>query len=80
MANIPQFTKLNDMDLYDDELSQALTNAIGPNGFEVSTLSTDDIDTILSDSPNGTIWYDSTRNKFLGKENGILVSFNTTAL
>lgn len=80
MANIPQFTKVNDMDLYDDELSQALTNAIGPEGFEISTLSTGDIDSILADTPNGTMWYDSTRNKFVGKENSILVSFNTTAL
>ncbi len=80
MANIPQYTASNNQQLYNDDLSQALQAAIGTNGFEISLLSSEEIDKIFSGSQNGTVWYDTTRNKFLAKENGTLVSFNTTAI
>lgn len=80
MANIPQFTTSNNPELYNDNLSQVLQESIGLNGYQISQLSSDDINNIFSSSINGTIWYDTTRNKFLAKENNVLVSFNTTAI
>ena len=80
MANIPQFTKQNNIDFYSDELSQALTGAIGPNGFEISDLSSDQIDQIFPDSKEGTIWWDTTRSRWVGNKSGTLVGIVTESL
>ena len=80
MANIPSFTMHNNMMLYNDELSQSLQGAIGKNGFEISDLSSDQIDSIFSDSKDGTIWWDTTRERWVGNKAGTLVGIVTENL
>lgn len=80
MANIPTFTRHNDPTLYNDELSQSLQGAIGKNGFEISPLTSDQIDSIFTDSEDGTVWWDSTRERWVGNKAGTLVGIVTENL
>lgn len=80
MAEIPTYTKNGDQGLFNDELNQALKGAIGINGFEISGLSSDQINSILSQSKDGTIWRNTTTMEWWGNDNGTLVKFSTTAV
>lgn len=48
---------------YNDQLNQALSNGIGPNGFTVSILTTAQIAEVEPNVPNGTTWFNSTLGK-----------------
>lgn len=60
------------MQLYNDELNQALQRGLSDNGWTVPQLTTAQITEISPDMPNGTIWYDSTTNQLKGKINGVV--------
>lgn len=64
---------------------QQMQRNLSDDGFVIPSQSTTAIQNIVSGSnPNakgpGTIWYDTTLNKFVGNENGVLVYFNTTPI
>jgi hypothetical protein len=80
MANIPTFTAHNNPTLYNDELSQSLQGAIGKNGFKISELTSDQIDSIFSESEDGTIWWDTDRGRWVGNRSGALVGIVTESL
>lgn len=68
-----------------DIMLQQMQISISDDGFAIPPQTTSSIQNIVnSNNPNakgpGTIWYDTTVNKFVGNENGILVTFNTTSL
>lgn len=60
------------MQLYNDELNQALQNGLSDNGWTVPQLTTTQITQIATSMPNGTLWYDSTTNQLKGKINGVV--------
>jgi len=80
MANIPSWAPYQNEQLFWDHFSRSINSAIGTNGFSVSSLTTDQINSALTTSPSGTIWWNSTANQWWGNKNGTLVSFNTTAV
>lgn len=61
------------MQLYNDELNQALQNGLSNNGWTVPQLTTTQISNIQSQMPNGTLWYDTNTNELKGKINGVVV-------
>lgn len=66
-----------------DILLQQMQLSLSNNGFVIPSQTTAAIQNIVSgNNPKGagTIWYDTTLNKFVGNENGTLVSFNTTPI
>lgn len=58
------------MQLYNDELNQALQNGLSDNGWTVPQLTTAQITQIATQMPNGTLWYDVDTNQLKGKING----------
>lgn len=66
-----------------DIMLQQMQLSLSNNGFVIPSQTTEAIQNIISgNNPRGpgTIWYDTTLNKFVGNENGTLVSFNTTPI
>lgn len=68
-----------------DVLTQQMQLSLSNDGFVMPSQTTTDIKNISNPSNpnargNGTIWYDTTLNKYVGKENGTLVVFTTTPL
>lgn len=66
-----------------DILLQQMQISLSNNGFVMPSQTTAAIQNIISgNNPRGpgTIWYDTTLNKFVGNENGTLVAFNTTPI
>ncbi len=64
---------------------QQMQRSLSDDGFVIPSQTTTAIQNIVSPSnPNakgpGTMWYDSTLNKYVGNENGTLVIFATTPL
>lgn len=93
MYQIPSFIRITWIDKngnltaeaeqYNDQLNQYLQKVIPASGFEIPPNTTQDINNFSNPSnpnakPDGTIWYDSDINKYKGKENGVIVVFNTT--
>jgi hypothetical protein len=80
--NIPTFARVqfvqgdgyltSAMQLYNDELNQALQNGLSDNGWTVPQLTTTQITNVASTMPNGTLWYDTTTNQLKGKINGVV--------
>jgi hypothetical protein len=68
MANIPPFINVQftnkegyltpAMQFYNDQLNQALANAIGANGFQNTQATTAQITAIEPEVPVGTVWFD----------------------
>lgn len=74
-----------DYQQYQDNLNQQMQKDLSDDGFVIPVRTTDEIQNIadpssLNSKPDGTIWYSSTDNKYIGKENGVLVIFSTTPL
>lgn len=68
-----------------DILLQQMQINLSDDGYVLPQQTTDAINGIVNPSNpnakgNGTIWYDTTLNKFVGLENNILVSFDTTPI
>ena len=73
------------MQNYFDNLNQQMQRNLSEDGFVIPPRSTTQIQAITDPAnPNargvGTIWYDTTLNKFVGNENGVLVSFSTVPI
>lgn len=73
------------MQQFMDTLMQQLQANFSNDGMVIPKQTTANIQYISDPSnPNGlgvgTVWYDTTLNKFVGNENGTLVSFNTTPI
>lgn len=60
------------MQLYNDELNQAMQNGLSDNGWTVPQLTTAQITAVSSLMPNGTLWYDTDTNQLKGKINGVV--------
>lgn len=66
-----------------DILLQQMQLSLSNDGFVIPSQTTATIQNIITgNNPKGpgTIWYDTTLNKFVGNENGRLVVFNTTPI
>ena len=68
-----------DMQMYNDELNQALKNGLSNNGWTVPQISAADLVKVSTQMPDGTIWYETTNNVFVGKVNGTLMKFTMAA-
>ena len=70
---------------YQDNLNQQMQKCLSDDGFVIPARTTDEIRHIAAADtyngrPDGTIWYDSNTNQWVGRANGILVVFTTTPL
>jgi len=70
----------SEMQLFLDQLIQALQGALSDNGWTIPPISAANLVLLEANKPmpNGTIWYESTANEWVGKQNGSLVKFTTT--
>jgi hypothetical protein len=75
------FYLTNPVEMYNDELNQAMQNGLSDNGWTVPQLKSADIVKISSEMPDGTLWYatDATPPCYVGKISNVLVKFTTTA-
>lgn len=67
------------LDYYHAEVNQTLRTWLSSNGWTMPPLTQAQITTIAPSMPNGSIWYDSTNDVYVGKQAGSLVKFTTTA-
>lgn len=65
------------MQIYNDELNQALQRGLSDNGWTVPQISAANLVKIAPSMPDGTIWYESDAKEWVGKQNGSLVKFTT---
>lgn len=68
-----------------DVLNNQMQQCLSDDGFIIPSRTSSEIIQITNPSNpsgrgNGTIWYATDLNKFVGLQNGILVSFNTTPI
>jgi hypothetical protein len=66
-----------------DIMLQQMQLTLSNDGFVIPSQTTTAIQNIVTgNNPKGpgTIWYDTTLNQFVGNQNGVLVSFNTTPI
>jgi hypothetical protein len=82
--SVQQFVKndgflTSEMQIYNDQLNQALQNGLSDNGWTVPQITATNLATIAPNMPDGTIWYDSTNHEFVGKVNGTLMKFTMAA-
>jgi len=70
--NIPAFNTAQNNDYYNDELSQALVNGLGENGFTITQQSNDNITTIAETAPSGTMLYNTDSNELQVIVNGVV--------
>lgn len=75
MANIPVFDGNVSDQYYHSQLNGSLNSKISDNGFVIPPQTTASATSLLSSQPNGTMWYDSENNRWLGNKNGVLVEF-----
>lgn len=89
--NIPvfsnyQWTKKENGDLtenaqmYMDELNNSMQVSLSDNGWTTPQNTTEQIDTIQSQMPNGTMWYDTTTNKMVIKAGGNKFALDMTPI
>lgn len=67
------------MQIYHDQLNQALQNGLSDNGWTVPQISAANLVLVEPKMPNGTIWYVTDSNEFVGKVNGSLMKFTMAA-
>lgn len=60
------------------QLLQQLQLNFSDNGVVIPSQSTSNITALLSNSLNGTIWYDSDTDSFKGLVNGVVKTFTVT--
>ena len=75
---LPVYSMNQNDDFYNENLSKYLQDSLSENGYVQPPKTSAEIDDVSTDMPNGTTWYDTDRNKFVMKENGSLVTVNTT--
>jgi hypothetical protein len=93
MSDIPPYVKSPDQENYNEELNQTLYQAIGPNGFQVSTLTNaqltvnpvvdpnGNMTTVAALAPNGSVWWisDGAPADLVVKRSGVLRRIQTAA-
>ena len=67
------------MQLYNDELNQALQDGLSNNGWTFPPITAADLASIQSSMPDGTGWYESDNHEIVFKINGALRKVTTTA-
>ncbi len=87
MANIPPYIAGQDEqsgELYHSQLNQSLQDNFSDNGILIPNQPVATINDLSASGVPGTssgaMWYDATNNRWVGNENGVLVSFNTTPI
>ena len=75
---LPIYSMNQNDDFYDENLSKYLQDSLSEDGFVQPPKTSAEIADSSTNMPNGTSWYDSDLNKVVFKENGILVTVNTT--
>lgn len=83
IANLQDGTATPYMRQLLDITLQQMQLSLSDNGWVIPSQTTTAIQNIVTgNNPkgSGTIWYDTTLNKFVGNQNGVLVSFNTTPI
>lgn len=65
----------NVIQIINDEINKY--NERYDSGFQLPHFTTTEINNLLSDVPDGTLFYNTDRNQFEGKENGTLVKLTT---
>lgn len=65
--------------LYTDELNQALQNGLSDNGWTVPNQSAANITSVSATMPDGSMWYDTDGHKMVFKLNGALFTFTPVA-
>jgi hypothetical protein len=68
-----------EMQIYNDELNQALLGGLSDNGWTLPPISAANLAIVAPMMADGTIWYESDAKEWVGKKNGVLVKFTTTA-
>lgn len=68
-----------EMQIYNDELNQALQNGLSDNGWTLPQITAANLAAIESQMPNGTMWYESDAHEVVIKINGALRKVTTTA-
>jgi hypothetical protein len=93
MSDIPPYIKSPDQENYNEELNQTLFRAIGPNGFQVTTLTNaqltlnpiidanGNLTTVAALAPDGTLWWisDGGPADLVLKRSGVLRRVATNA-
>lgn len=67
------------MQIYNDQLNQALQGGLSDNGWTIPPITAANLAIVAPLMPDGTIWYESDAKEWVGKKNGSLVKFTTTA-
>lgn len=87
MANIPPYISNQDEqsgELYHSQLNQSLQDNFSDNGILIPNQDATTITALstsgITGTSSGAMWYDATNNRWIGNENGVLVSFNTTPI
>lgn len=63
---------------YLDELNRSMQGALSDNGFTTPAISSQEINNVKQDMPDGTSWYNNDTNKLTVKINGELHEVDTT--
>lgn len=69
----------SDMQIYHDQLNQALQNGLSDNGWTMPPITAANLAIIAPKMPDGTIWYDTDNHEYVGKVNGTLMKFTMAA-
>jgi hypothetical protein len=67
------------MQLFMDELNQALQNGLSDNGWTLPQITAANLATISPKMPDGTMWYETDNNEFVVKISGALRKVTTAA-
>lgn len=67
------------MQYYHDDMNQTLRDGLSDNGWTVPQITAADLANIAPDMPDGTIWYDTDNQVFVGKVNDVLMKFTMAA-
>jgi len=68
-----------DMQIFHDQLNQALHNGLSDNGWTAPPISAANLALISPRMPDGTFWYESDNHEIVFKVNGALRKVTTTA-
>ncbi len=67
---IPAYAPYQNNDTYSENLSKTLRDGLSDDGWTLPKQSTENIDTVSEDMPDGTMWYDEDTHEFKVKVNG----------
>lgn len=62
----------SEMQIYEDQLNQALQNGLSDNGWTAPPITAANLAIVAPLMPNGTFWYESDNHEVVFKINGVL--------